>query len=204
MLPEAERKAKLRSFGFVDRVMFRLDAHAQYTDWEDRFAGPIKGSGGSKKMPLQDADANVIQRHLALEHFRGTCSQSRESRDAYYAAVLPLSAGPVVQEGNFPFREMRAALSRVQKLDACVEGSGEIALFEADAGALASSNDSWHHHVSHDLASNLSQHDGPGRCVLFKVQAWRPSLLKQVKGACMSSLTVSDVCSRHLVSCAGG
>ena len=176
-LPSKKRDALLRSFGFVDRVMFRLDAEAQYADWEELFPGPWKATPARAKLPLQDADANSLQRHLAMEHFRATCSVAASSSSSlpepFYAAALPLVPDLVRSASEFPFRGMRSALFAKQRVEACVDADGQLALFEPEldnSGAFASSAASWKHRVSNDLALNSAQDDRLDRRILFKVQ----------------------------------
>ena len=189
-LPDEQRKNAMRSFGFADRVMFRLDAASQYTDWEDAFLVPGRKKRNPNKLPLHDAASNELQRHLALEHFRAVCSDKSFSA-SYYAAVLPLAADAGGAESEFPFREICAALSAAPGVDAVMDGSGEIACFEPDTSAETPAGSFLQQRVSQDLTSEEAERDH--HCVLFKVQHWRPSLLKQVKGACMTSLQAADL-----------
>ena len=189
-LPDDQRKNAMRSFGFADRVMFRLDAASQYTDWEDVFLVPGRKKRNPNRLPLHDAASNELQRHLALEHFRAVCSDKSFSA-SYYAAVLPLAADAVGAESEFPFREMCTALSAAPGVDAVMDGSGEIACFEPDTSAETPAGSFLQQRVSQDLTSEEAERDH--HCVLFKVQHWRPSLLKQVKGACMTSLQAADL-----------
>ena len=125
-LPQKQADKQLQSFGFLDRVMFRLDAATQFADWEDFLDAKQRHSKG--KLPLMVADANSMQRHLALEHFRVTATSSSD----FFAATLQ-DAGPGTPATDFPFRQLQCTLAgNARFVDACLDDAGQVALIEAD------------------------------------------------------------------------
>ncbi|CAE7825327.1 unnamed protein product, partial [Symbiodinium sp. CCMP2592] len=193
-LSKKQADKQLQSFGFVDRVMFRLDAATQFADWEDVLdAKQTHGQAKSaSKLPLTIADTNSLQRHLALEHFRVTATSSCD----FFAATLQ-DAAAGMPANEFPFRQLQCTLAgNARFADACLDDAGQVALIEADpcdrgqdhSAAVAST---WGSHMCDE--QSVVADERFRRCVLFKVQSWRPSLLKQVKGSCMTTLTSSDV-----------
>ncbi|CAE7281754.1 unnamed protein product, partial [Symbiodinium microadriaticum] len=191
-LDTPQRNKFLQDSGFVDRVMFRLDASTQFAKWEKILRC---NSPSSRAKQLQNAgmsvaasDMNALQRHLALEHFRAL-----HNSEDYFAAVLPedVSAESAVE---FPFRALNSMLAESPACsDAYLADDGSVLLFEADEDMQEAATISWGHRAQTDVA--LVNADDPrlSRVALFKVEKWQPSLLKQIKGTIATRLTSSDI-----------
>ena len=67
---------------------------------------------------------------------------------------------------------------------------GDVLVFEAEHEAPVLS---WGHRAQTDVALLRSKDARFARVALFKVEKWQPSLLKQIKGACTTSLAPSDI-----------
>ena len=190
------RNKRLQDTGFVDRVVFRLDAATQFESWERILPSP-HGSSDKKVKALQDAGlsltdsgSNALQRHLALEHFR----MLHKSND-FFAAVLPEDTS-VLSAVDFPFRALTEVLgsSAVSEgsTDAIFADDGEVLVIEREEGGPLMS---WGSRARTDIALLNAQDHRFARVAVFKVEKWQPSLLKQVKGtgACVTSLTAADI-----------
>ena len=110
-LDPKSRNKFLMDSGFVDRVIFRLDAATQCENWERVLPSPATASKvrRSPSLPLADSSSNALQRYLSLEHFR-SLRKLHKSSD-FFAAVLPEDTS-VQAAVDFPFRALSEVLSK--------------------------------------------------------------------------------------------
>ena len=192
-LDPKSRNKFLMDSGFLDRVIFRLDAATQFENWERVLPSWATASKvrRSPSLPLADSSSNALQRYLALEHFR-SLHKLHKSSD-FFAAVLPEDTS-VQAAVDFPFRALREVLASGEApADAYLADDGDVLVFEReDGGPLFF----WGSRARTDVALLNARDHRFARVAVFKVEKWQPSLLKQVKGtgaSATTSLTASDI-----------
>ena len=170
-LSESDFPKKTSDYGYVDRLVYRLDAFSQYFPYEQMWKAPNASVFSSKArvLPLADVDSNTVQRHLDLEHFRMTADAG-----CFFAAVLPEETPQHANTVENPFRQLSKVFQRSDSSGSFVYHQGEAVAFESEEGTALT----WDERALTQIA--LQEADpNSRRMTLFRVQKWKPHMLKQ-------------------------